>query len=232
MIDVPLDMQQSDLFYPVLGFILGQEAGEKIPVVEGITAEPEEDQLKALGAAAASAGGVALFHLIGITPEAPTVEKAFQGGHPEQIIDLNQDKLRAAYWQLSTAENTELDLVALGCPHFSIAEFEKLTKLISGKRKHPNVRFLVTTNRWVMNQAQQKGYIDKLESFGAELSVDACILTSPMLPKNIKTIMTNSGKYAYYTPGLLDRKIHFASIEDCVRSAIEGFVIRENELWR
>ena len=83
-----------------------------------------------------------------------------------------------------------------------------------------------------MNQAKQKGYLDQIISFGAELSVDACILTSPMLPKNIKTIMTNSGKYAYYTPGLLDRKIHFASIEDCVRSAIEGFVIRENELWR
>lgn len=80
--DVPLAVQQDDAFYSVLGLLLGRLAGQRIPVIDGLEAVPAEDQLKALGAAAASSGAVALFHIVGVTPEAPTLEAAFQGRAP------------------------------------------------------------------------------------------------------------------------------------------------------
>ena len=80
--------------------------------------------------------------------------------------------------------------------------------------------------------ARQAGFIDSLEAFGVQLTVDTCILTTPMLPPEIKYLMTNSAKFAYYAPGLLERKIAFGSLKDCVNSAIEGKVVRDELLWQ
>ncbi len=79
--------------------------------------------------------------------------------------------------------------------------------------------------------AKQAGYLDALQAFGAQLTVDTCILATPMLPAEIQHLMTNSAKFAYYTPGLLSRQIAFGSLGDCVRSAMEGRIIRDDALW-
>ncbi|HZM22805.1 MAG TPA: aconitase X, partial [Anaerolineales bacterium] len=79
--------------------------------------------------------------------------------------------------------------------------------------------------------AKQAGLLDPLEAFGAQITVDTCILTTPMLPSEMKYLMTNSAKFAYYTPSLLDRKITFGSLKDCVDSAIEGRVVRDESAW-
>ncbi len=63
------------------------------------------------------------------------------------------------------------------------------------------------------------------------MTVDTCILTTPMLPENIKLLMTNSAKYAYYAPGLLGTQVVFGSLEDCVNSAVAGTIMRERSLW-
>ena len=96
LVDVPLAVQQDDTFYPVFGHLLGKVAGDRIPVVDGLRVLPAEDQLKALGVAAASSGAVALFHIVGVTPEAPTLEAAFQGRQPAEIVDVTMDTLRQA----------------------------------------------------------------------------------------------------------------------------------------
>jgi predicted aconitase len=80
--------------------------------------------------------------------------------------------------------------------------------------------------------AQHAGYLDALQAFGAQLTVDTCILASPMLPPEIRTLMTNSAKFAYYTPGLLGRNITFGSLRDCVNSAVEGKIVRDESLWQ
>jgi predicted aconitase len=79
--------------------------------------------------------------------------------------------------------------------------------------------------------AKQAGLIEGLEKFGAQITVDTCILTSPMLPDEIQNLMTNSAKFAYYSPGLLNKKIAFGSLEDCVNSAVSGRIIRDESLW-
>jgi hypothetical protein len=229
---VPEALQRDDSFYPVLGHLLGRLALDRIPVLEGLAVEPSEDQLKALGAAAASSGAVALFHLVGVTPEAPTVAAAFQGRPPIQEIEITLEELRQARSDLTTRPGSRLDLVVLGSPHFSLAEFKRLAPLLAGRQRHERVQFLVTTSRAVRDLARAAGLLDPLERFGGRLTVDTCVLATPMLPRSVKTLMTNSGKYAYYAPGLLGVEVAFGSLEDCVDSAVAGRVVRDDSLWR
>jgi len=230
--DIAPTVQQSDTFYGVLGHFVGKEVREDIPVLHGIQTVPTEDQLKTLGAAMASSGSVALFHMVGITPEAPTCEEAFHGHTPLRTVHVTMEYLHAAWNELSTAEGENLELVALGSPHFSLDEFKKLAPLLKGHTCHPKVRFLVTASRVVKALATRMGYVDAIEQFGGSITVDTCILTTPMLDKKIHTIMTNSPKYAYYAPGLLGTHVVFGDLTDCVRSAVNGQVIREEGIWR
>jgi hypothetical protein len=231
LVDVPPGIQQDDSFYPVFGHLVGKIAQDRIPVIAGLEAQPGEDHLKAFGAAAASSGTVALFHIIGVTPEAATLEAAFQGRSPQHTVDVALADLRAARDELSTAEGDRLDMVVLGSPHFSLAEFRQLAPLLEGRRSHPDVRFLVTSSRAMVHLAGQAGYLEPLEAFGCKVTVDTCILASPMLPPEIKTLMTNSAKYAYYAPGMLDTRVAFGSLADCVTSAVAGRVTRDESLW-
>jgi predicted aconitase len=229
--DVPRRVQEDDEFYPVLGHLIGKVAQDRVPVVEGVVVEPAEDQLKALCAAAASSGAVALVHLVGVTPEAQTLEEAFHGKSPQQTVEAPMEDLRAARRELSTADGAKLDMVALGSPHFSLAEFQKLAPMLEGKHRHRDVQLLVTSSRLMTELADRAGCLEPLRQFGGKVTVDTCILTTPMLHPEIKTLMTNSAKYAYYAPGLLDAQVVFGKLEDCVRSAVEGRVVRDESLW-
>jgi predicted aconitase len=230
--DVPAALQQDDQFFAVLGHLVGKLADESIPVIDGIVVSPAEDQLKAFAAAAASYGRVALFHMVGVTPGAPTLDAAFLGRPPERTLAISTADLRAARRELTTADGRELDMVILGSPHFSLAEFSLLAPLVAGHRAHPRVKFLITSSRLMKERAHETGVLAPIAAFGAQITLDTCILASPMLPPEIKTLMTNSAKYAYYAPSLLNTRVTFGSLADCVRSAIEGRVVRDESLWQ
>jgi len=229
--DIPVDIQNHDTFYPALGHLVGREAGDSIPVIQGLATQPTEDQFKALGAAAASSGAVALFHIVGITPEAPTLQAAFQGKDPHRTHSLTMDALQASWQDLTAASGTQLDMVAVGCPHFSIDEFRTLHGLTEGKRCHPDVTFVATTNRAVLAQSEEENLLDPLRAFGATFTLDTCLLTTPMLPATAQRMMTNSAKYAYYAPGMLNTETVFGALSDCVASAIRGEVTRTFSPW-
>jgi predicted aconitase len=228
---VPRALQQDDQFFAVLGHLVGKLAGDLIPVIDGVVVRPAEDQLKAFAAAVASSGRVALFHMVGVTPEAPTVDAAFQGREPAETHTITVADLRAARRELTTADGRELDMVILGSPHFSLAEFALLAPLVVGERAHPRVKFLITSSRLMKERAAETGILAPIVAFGAQITLDTCILASPMLPPEIKTLMTNSAKYAYYAPSLLNTRVTFGSLADCVRSAIEGRVVRDESAW-
>jgi predicted aconitase len=232
---IPPAVQEDELFYPVLGYLLGAIAQDRIPVVAGIQARsgppPSEDQLKMLGAAAASSGTVALFHLVGITPEAATLDAAFQGHQPSEVVEVTMDDLRATRRALTTAGDGQLDMVVVGCPHFSLAEFRQLAALLEGQCIHPRITFLVTSSRGMVQRAREAGYLAAFETSGGKVTVDTCPLATPMLPPEIRTVMTNSGKHAYYAPGLLGTRVVFGSLADCVRSAVAGRVVQEEARW-
>jgi len=232
LVGVPRRVQEDDAFPAVLGAALGALAGDDVPVVEGLEVPLDDDALKAICAAAASTGRVALFHLVGLTPEAPTLEAACQGRVPVRRVDLTLTDLRRYRAAMTTARGADLDLVVLGSPHFSLDEFRRLAPLVAGRRKAAHVRLVVTSSRVMRDLARAAGLLEPLEAFGGEVTVDTCILTTPMLPDSVRAIMTNSGKYAYYVPGLLSASVTFGSLGDCVRSAELGRVDVDLSTWR
>lgn len=228
---IPDALLHNDGFYPVLGHYLGIATGSKIPVIQGLPPDVTQDNLKALGAGAASSGSVALFHAIGVTPEAPTLEAAF-GGNMYERVRVTLNELYAARAELSSADGAELDAIVLGSPHFSLQESLALAQLIQGQKVSPNVEFIVTTNRMVREALAARGMLASLTDAGVRLCEDTCILLSPMLKPEIRVLMTNSAKYAYYTPNLIERRVVFGSLQDCVNSAVAGRVVRDEGLWR
>jgi len=232
LVDIPEDLQRDDSFAPVLGHLVGAVADDRVPVIDGLTVELAEDQLKALCAGSASSGSVNLFHIVGQTPEAGTRAEAFGGRAPLQTHRVGLDELREVRDQLGTSSGEALDMVVLGSPHFSLAEFRHLAPLLSGKVRNPSVQFLVTTSRAMLALARDNDLIAPLEAFGGKVTVDTCILTTPMLFPETRRLMTNSAKYAYYSPGLLNVEVAFGSMADCVRSAVEGRVLTDDSLWR
>ena len=235
LVDLPGDLLRQDWFYPVLGHWLGPAAGEKIAVIEGLGPGATSDQLKGLCAAAASSGAVALFHAVGLTPEAPTREAAFGGRQPEAILDFGPAELAEARRDLSTADDGEkLDVVVVGCPHFSFDEFRRLAELLRGlgrTRFHPGVRFLVLTSRQSLALAERTDWFSLPAVFGVEITLDTCVFHTPLVREGAKVLMTDSGKCAYYAPGELGLRVAFGSLADCVRSAAAGEVRREEAAW-
>lgn len=229
--DIPERMLHEDVFYPVLGYFIGASAGSKIPVIEGLPITTSENQLKALGAAAATSGAVALFHAIGVTPEAPTHADAFHNRSPEQIIAVKLEQLRGTLAQLATVPDGIVDVVALGSPHYSLEEFAGLLPLLAPYPPHPQVEFIVCTNRLVLAALQQKGWLSQLKSARVQVVVDTCVVVAPIVKARRGVLMTNSGKFAHYAPGNIGLQVVFGSLEECVRSANLARVWRDKGLW-
>ncbi|WP_433167591.1 aconitase X [Kribbella sp. CA-247076] len=210
---------RSDLAYPLLGHHVGSLAGGEIPVLVGIPAEVSEDDLKAFGAAAASAGGVALFHVVGVTPEAPT-------GRLDQLPrhEVNLETLRATRRRLSTIDEGELDAISVGTPHASYAECERLADML---RDGPplTLPFYLSTGRATRALAEETGVLRELEAAGVTVVVDTCTYVTSILSPAWMNVMTNSGKWAHYAPGNLNVDVVLGSLEECVTSAREGRVV-------
>lgn len=232
---IPDRLLYEDVLYPVLGYLLGARSGSKIPVIEGLPAETTEDQLKALGAASASSGAVALFHAIGVTPEAETFADAFHGGEPEETVAVTLSDLRQTLSELSTAPagpGETINVVALGSPHFSLEEFAALLPLLEQYPPHPEVEFIVCTQRLVLAALEKRGWLEKLEAAGVQVVVDTCVVVTPIVRAREGILMTNSGKFAHYTPGNIGLQVVFGSLEECVRSGSQGHVWRDKDLWQ
>lgn len=229
--DIPEQLLREDVLFPVLGYYIGANSGNKIPVIDGLHPDTTEDQLKALGAATASSGAVGLFHAIGITPEAQTYDDAFQAGEPEQVIPITMQTLRDTRDNLATAPDGDIDAVALGSPHFSIAEFEQLIPLVQAHPPHPDIEFIVCTNRIVLEVLKKRGWLEGLKSAGVTVIVDTCVVVTPIMRVKHGTLMTNSGKFAHYAPGNIGLSTVYGSLQECVRSAEIGKVWRDKTLW-
>ena len=222
-------LKHSDAFYAVLGSWLGRTIGSEIAVFTDLPNAVSDDQLKALGASAASSGGVALFHVAGVTPEAATVENALNNRPAVQTLQLSTDQLIAERDRLSTTSAQHLDVIAVGSPHFSLMEFQRLLKLLDGRKCR--IPVIACTSRHVLQQLEGLDQLEMLSRANVDLIVDTCVVVTPVFPKPEGVMMTNSGKFAYYSPSLTGHEVVFGSLEDCVNSAVAGFVKRDEKSW-
>jgi len=225
-------LKSADIFHHLMGHVMGQRAGSLIPVIEGLPKDTSEDNLKAISAAGAAAGGVELWHGVGITPEAATLEDALQGKPPVKRIAVTVDDLAGARAQLSSGTDGPLNMVALGTPHFSLTEFADLAPLLAGRKVHEDVKVYVTTSRFIRDLAAAQGHIAPLEAAGVDIITDTCTYFSPVVRGCTGRAMTNAAKWAYYAPGMLGVEVCFGSLAECAESAVRGEVWRDHDIWQ
>ena len=206
----------------LIGYLMGKHVGTSIPVLRGLPLDTPLDSLKGMAAAGGASGGVAMFHAVGVTPEASDAETAFQGVTPDWSLAVTPEMIAQAKHDLSPASQGKLNMVALGTPHFSLTEFRRLADQINGKRIHDDVTFFISTSRFVAEVAQAEGLLDPIERAGAEILTDTCTYFTPAVRACKGRVMTNSAKWAFYAPGMLPIEVAFGSLEDCVASAVAG----------
>ncbi|WP_457265916.1 cis-3-hydroxy-L-proline dehydratase [Pseudomonas sp. P5_C3] len=221
-IELPALGELDDAFYPLLGYHIGALAGSRVPLVLGLEKrKPSLDDLKAFGAAFATTSAAPLFHIAGVTPEAIDPAQVLDADTSIAVEKIRLKDLLSSWRELNSAGDNRVDVVSLGNPHFSLSEFAHLARLCRGRQRHPDVVLAITCGRAVLEQARKAGHIAVIQAFGATLVTDTCwcMLGEPVIPLAAKTLMTNSGKYAHYAPGLVGRKVHFASLAECVDAA-------------
>ncbi len=224
LIELKMDKPLQAWEYPALGFRLGQLLGNRIGVVVGMIGTPETEELKALCAAAAASGSVALLHIVGITPEARTLEEAFGGNHPEQTITFTKKDLLETREKMNTHKGKNVDIVALGCPHYTINEIITVQKLLNGRKISDNVALWIYANSAAIALAEKMGIRKELESLGVTIRAETCMIISPIAEWGFKVMMTDSGKCVHYGPMECGTEMVFGSVEECVESAVRGHV--------
>lgn len=222
---LPGAVLRNELFYPLLGYLVGDRTGQDTPVLVGLPPDVTEDQLKALGAAAASAGGVALFHVVGVTPEAPTLGAVLDSSAPHRVHVIDMRDLEGARAELTTRAAGRLDAVSLGTPHASLTEIRTLADLLGHTPAfHANVEVFVATGRYVLAEAATEGLVDIMERAGVRIVVDTCTYVTSILNAEVRTVMTNSAKWAHYAPANLGVDVAIGTLAECLDSAVLGKV--------
>jgi predicted aconitase len=212
--------------YGSLGYWVGKIVESKIPVFTGIPEDVTRDQLKMLSAALASSGSVALFHIVSITPEAPTLEAAFGDKKPEQVLEFGDEQLSQSRQSLNKNSGQNVSLVVVGCPHLSINEIETIAHRLVGKKIKQNVAFWAITAQPNRAYADRCGFLEIIEDAGGKLVSDTCPILSPMAEVAAKfpiaSIATNSAKLAHYAPGQWSLPTHYGNLDQCINAALTG----------
>jgi len=212
----------ADLLPALLGHHVGRRTGTLVPVLDGLQTVPvTEDWGKAFGAAAASSGGVALFHILGATPEAPDLATATQGKTPVLSERVSGADLIAAHRQLTTGTPADrLGAVSIGTPHLSAQQLGRLAAQLAGRRVR--VPTYATTSRSVLES--DPAAAQALEACGVTIIRDTCTYFQQSIMSPERVVMTNSAKWAYYAPANLGCAVILASQTDCIESAVAGAI--------
>lgn len=207
-----------DAFWPLLGWAAGRLSPDRVPLLTGLEGTaPSGDDLKALCAAFGTTSAAPMLHVDGITPEAHRVAPDADEATADVAV------LRDA-WQRLDPGPGRVDLVAIGSPHASLSEVRALAKLMDERTCADGVHLIVTLARWALDEACREGTAARLETAGVRLIPDLCwcSITEPVFPAGARTLMTNSGKYAHYAPGLHGRAVRFGSLAECAEAAATG----------
>jgi hypothetical protein len=196
--------------FGALGYHVGEIVKKGKPYFRGIK-RANVDELKALGAAMAASGAVALYHVDGLTPEAGGVET---GGL--EAIEVDEKNLKETYEKLNTGEDP--DIVILGCPHASLNEISALASKLEGKRLRK--RLWICTSRVMKEAAARMGHTEVIERAGGRVVADTCTVVSPIERMGFETTGVNSGKAANYLPGFCKQRVVFKPVDDLLRGLV------------
>ena len=219
-VDVPVS---SVMDWGMLGYFIGYAVEENIPVVTGNLSQPNLIRHKHFGAAAASSGGVEMYHIVGATPEAATLEMAFGTRKPIASVPYGEAERREIYDRLnSNGSSPSVDYVMLGCPHYSIEQMWEAARLLEGKKLHSGCNLWIFTSRSVKSVSDLNGYTRAIQDAGGLVMTDTCSAISRAVPKGTKVVALDSAKQAHYLPAMVGIEAWFGTTEDCIRAALSG----------
>ncbi|RIK88133.1 MAG: hypothetical protein DCC69_02830 [Hyphomicrobiales bacterium] len=228
IVDFELPEATDDAVWPLVGYLAGKASPDRIPLLRGLgRAAPSRDDLKALCAAFGTTSAAPMLHIEGVTPEA-----AGAAAPSADRVAVSRAEMQAA-WDALAGGPQEIDLVAIGSPHASLEECRALADALGGRRRRAGVAVIVTAGGGVIAQARRDGTLARLEASGVQVLPDLCwcSICEPVFPVRTRAVMTNSGKYAHYGPGLSGRKVRLGSLADCVAAALTGRVPVRRPHW-
>ncbi|QRZ14998.1 DUF521 domain-containing protein [Paracoccus methylovorus] len=225
IIEVELPDTVDDAFWPLVGYLAGKSSPDRVPLLRGLSAaRPDPDALKALCAAFGTTSAAPMLHVEGVTPEADQIAE-----------DADHCRISRAEmedgWRMLNEGPEEVELVALGSPHASLSECRELADRLEGRQVV--IPTILTTGRGTIAQASAEGTLAKLEASGVTVIPDLCwcSISEPVFPVRTRCVMTNSGKYAHYGPGLSGRALRFGSLAQCIQVALTGTAPKTLPEW-
>ncbi len=206
--EIDVELKETNDF-GLLGQVIGERTGKEIPYITGIKHATMEE-LKSFSASIATYGGVAIFHIEGITPNRTTIPEK-----TEVITRNDLDKAQAAL----DDEDAEIDFISVGCPHASIKEIASIAEMLDGKQVSDGKTVWITTAKPTKDLAIKMGFYDKIENAGAFLVADACCAVAP-LEGRFTGLMTDSAKACFYARGKNKFKTEIRTVEECIKEAV------------
>ncbi|MDP2215798.1 MAG: aconitase X catalytic domain-containing protein [Methanolobus sp.] len=211
VMSVTVDFEISGSDYGALGYVAGKVIGNRVPIFY-LKGQPSGDEMKSLGAALAASGAVALYHIEGVTPDA--IRSKYE--RPDESLMIEKEQILEVYETGKSGESSlDTDIITLGCPHCSPAELESIAGLLAGKKVAKEI--WVCTSREVAERYPD--LVEGIEKSGAKVVCDTCMVVSPAT-NNYRCMMVNSGKALAYVPSMCGVASRFASIEECIREAV------------
>jgi predicted aconitase len=212
---------ESVMDWGMLGYFVGYAVEENVPVLSGAIRQADPLRHKHFGAAAASSGGVEMYHIVGVTPEAANLETVLGGRKPVETIRYGAAERRRMYETLNAnGRDANVDYVMLGCPHASIDQFRDVARLLDGKKIKTHLWMF--TSRAVKTVADMSGFTKKIEDAGGLVMTDTCSAIAQSVPKGTKVVALDSAKQTHYLPAMVDVGAWFGTTEDCIDAALTG----------
>jgi predicted aconitase len=223
-LDIEVDTVED---WGLLGYWIGDWVQDRVPVVRagprGFGRVPNLPKLKHFGAAASSSGGVEMYHLVGVTPEANTWEQAFGRNRPLETRRYGARERAQTLAKINaTGTDRAVDYVMLGCPHYTIEQIWEAAQLLEGRRVHENCALWIWTPRAIKAVADRNGYTGIIEQAGGKLMTDSCSAMSRAVPPGTKVVALDSAKQAHYLPAILGVQAWFGTTEQCIDAACTG----------
>jgi predicted aconitase len=214
---------ESVMDWGMLGYFVGDAVQERIPVITGNHGTPEIARLKHFGAAASTTGGVEMYHIVGVTPEAETLALAFGPKRPIETFRYGPAERRRTYEQLNaTATDPDVDYVMLGCPHAAIEQLREAAALLSGRKVSAGCQLWIFTSRAVKRQADAAGISRTIGDAGGVILTDTCSAFAQAIPPGTRVAALDSAKQAHYLPAILGVQAWFGTTRDCIDAAVTG----------
>ena len=207
VVNVTTELKGAD--FGALGYIIGKVVGGGVPYFK-LQNTPNNNDLKTLGAALASSGSVALYHIDDVTPEFDKADEA----EVEDIMFISDKEINETRQKLSTTDK-DPDLICLGCPHASLEEIKQVAGIVQGKTIKN--KLWICTSVSVKATADRMGYTEIIENAGGNVVCDTCMVVAPIEDMGFEVIGVNSAKAANYVPSMCGLDVVYNDVENLIQ---------------